>query len=72
MRLCRLTYGPVRLNDSPDVDFCGYTIPHPSEPKMHVRLQTRQGEHRMTLSLLWREYCFQNADYCASTTPTNW
>lgn len=29
---------------SPDVDFCGYTIPHPSEPKMHIRLQTRQGK----------------------------
>jgi DNA-directed RNA polymerases I and III subunit RPAC2 len=31
------------LSCSPDVDFCGYTIPHPSEPKMHVRLQTRAG-----------------------------
>uniref|UniRef100_M4B300 DNA-directed RNA polymerase RBP11-like dimerisation domain-containing protein n=1 Tax=Hyaloperonospora arabidopsidis (strain Emoy2) TaxID=559515 RepID=M4B300_HYAAE len=28
---------------TPDVEFCGYTIPHPSEPKMHVRLQSRQG-----------------------------
>ncbi|KAL4092969.1 hypothetical protein PRIC1_011958 [Phytophthora ramorum] len=27
----------------PDVDFCGYMIPHPSEPKMHMRLQTHQG-----------------------------
>ncbi|CAI5723101.1 unnamed protein product [Hyaloperonospora brassicae] len=31
------------LMRNPDVEFCGYTIPHPSEPKMHVRLQTRQG-----------------------------
>ncbi|CEG38170.1 dna-directed rna polymerases i and iii subunit rpac2-like [Plasmopara halstedii] len=31
------------LMRNPDVDFCGYTIPHPSEPKMHIRLQTRQG-----------------------------
>ncbi|GAB9469770.1 hypothetical protein Gpo141_00007038 [Globisporangium polare] len=31
------------LMRNPDVDFCGYTIPHPSEPKMHVRLQTRLG-----------------------------
>ena len=25
---------------SPDTQFCGYTIPHPSEPKMNMRLQT--------------------------------
>ncbi|KAL2828263.1 DNA-directed RNA polymerase [Aspergillus cavernicola] len=25
---------------SPDVEFCGYTIPHPSEPKMNLRIQT--------------------------------
>ena len=24
----------------PQVEFCGYTIPHPSEPKMHLRIQT--------------------------------
>mmetsp|Transcript_25017 Transcript_25017/g.75103 ORF Transcript_25017/g.75103 Transcript_25017/m.75103 type:complete len:131 (-) Transcript_25017:19-411(-) len=25
----------------PDTDFCGYSVPHPSEPYMNVRLQTR-------------------------------
>jgi DNA-directed RNA polymerases I and III subunit RPAC2 len=25
---------------SPDVELCAYTIPHPSEAKMHVRIQT--------------------------------
>ncbi|KAJ5933495.1 hypothetical protein N7454_005824 [Penicillium verhagenii] len=25
---------------NPAVDFCGYTIPHPSETKMHLRIQT--------------------------------
>lgn len=25
---------------SPDVEFCGYSIPHPSEPKMNIRVQT--------------------------------
>lgn len=25
---------------SPDVEFCGYTIPHPSEAKMNLRIQT--------------------------------
>lgn len=25
---------------SPDVEFCGYSIPHPSETKMNLRIQT--------------------------------
>jgi len=25
---------------NPDVEFCGYSIPHPSEAKMHLRIQT--------------------------------
>lgn len=25
------------------VDFCGYSIPHPSEAKIHFRIQTRDG-----------------------------
>lgn len=25
---------------SPDVEFCAYSIPHPSEPKMNIRIQT--------------------------------
>lgn len=25
---------------SPQVEFCGYTIPHPSENKMNLRIQT--------------------------------
>jgi DNA-directed RNA polymerase I and III subunit RPAC2 len=24
----------------PETDFCGYSVPHPYEPKMHVRIQT--------------------------------
>ncbi|CCI42655.1 unnamed protein product [Albugo candida] len=30
------------LMRNPQVEFCGYTIPHPSEPKMHLRLQTQK------------------------------
>ncbi|XP_039951048.1 probable DNA-directed RNA polymerases I and III subunit RPAC2 [Bactrocera neohumeralis] len=26
----------------PDVEFCGYTIPHPTESKMHFRIQSNQ------------------------------
>lgn len=29
---------------SPDVEFCAYAIPHPSEPKMNLRIQT-YGKH---------------------------
>ncbi|CEP20957.1 unnamed protein product [Cyberlindnera jadinii] len=25
---------------SPDVEFCGYSIPHPSETKLNIRIQT--------------------------------
>lgn len=25
----------------PETDFCGYSVPHPYEPKMNVRLQTK-------------------------------
>ncbi|KAI7880572.1 RBP11-like subunits of RNA polymerase [Lichtheimia hyalospora FSU 10163] len=28
------------INKNPQVDFCGYSIPHPSEAKMHMRIQT--------------------------------
>ena len=27
---------------NPDVDFCGYSIPHPSEAKIHMRIQSRR------------------------------
>lgn len=28
---------------SPEVSFCGYTVPHPAETKMHFRIQTKSG-----------------------------
>ncbi|KAI6714972.1 DNA-directed RNA polymerase I and III polypeptide [Diplocarpon mali] len=28
---------------SPDVEFCGYSIPHPSEELMNIRIQTYEG-----------------------------
>lgn len=27
---------------SEDVEFCGYTVPHPAESKMHFRIQSRE------------------------------
>lgn len=38
---------------SPQVTFCGYSIPHPSENKMNIRLQTTGNEFAMVcLTLL--------------------
>ena len=30
----------IVVANSPEVEFCGYSIPHPSEAKMNVRIQT--------------------------------
>jgi len=27
------------LTKNPKVEFCGYSVPHPSEPKIHLRIQ---------------------------------
>ncbi|KAK9870321.1 hypothetical protein WA026_006407 [Henosepilachna vigintioctopunctata] len=29
--------------NNPNVQFCGYTVPHPSESKMHLRIQMFKG-----------------------------
>jgi len=31
------------ITGSPDVEFCGYSIPHPSEALMNIRIQTYEG-----------------------------
>lgn len=30
---------------SDDVEFCGYSAPHPSEPKIHLRIQMHGKPH---------------------------
>lgn len=30
------------LMQDPQTEFCGYTVPHPSEPILHIRLQTSE------------------------------
>ncbi|KAK7084272.1 DNA-directed RNA polymerases I and III subunit RPAC2 [Halocaridina rubra] len=37
------------LMQNPDVSYCGYTVPHPMERKIHVRIQS---EKREALSIL--------------------
>lgn len=29
---------------SPNVIFCGYTVPHPAESRMHLRIQMSEGK----------------------------
>lgn len=31
---------PNSIHVSPEVELCGYSIPHPSEAKMNIRIQT--------------------------------
>lgn len=40
------------IKRSPDVEFCGYSIPHPSEAKMNLRIQTwgRDRSHFVRMS----------------------
>ncbi|CAH0561287.1 unnamed protein product [Brassicogethes aeneus] len=32
------------ISSYPDVLFCGYTVPHPAESKMHFRIQMKKGK----------------------------
>lgn len=34
------SYFTIFIIFSPDVNFCGYTVPHPADTKMHLRIQT--------------------------------
>ncbi|XP_034936985.1 probable DNA-directed RNA polymerases I and III subunit RPAC2 [Chelonus insularis] len=41
------TFGNVLrsiISQYPDVQFCGYTVPHPAETKMHFRIQMHRGK----------------------------
>ncbi|GLV35632.1 RNA polymerase I and III subunit D [Carabus blaptoides fortunei] len=31
------------ISSYPEVQFCGYTVPHPAESKMHFRIQMQKG-----------------------------
>ncbi|CAH1103892.1 unnamed protein product [Psylliodes chrysocephalus] len=32
------------ISSYPEVQFCGYTVPHPAESKMHFRIQMHNGK----------------------------
>ena len=50
--------GLVLTGGSPDVEFCGYSIPHPSEAKMNIRIQS----YGMSLSCFRSEKDFGVVD----------
>ncbi|CAO1428833.1 unnamed protein product [Diamesa hyperborea] len=33
----------------PDVEFCGYTVPHPAESKMHFRIQAQSNKRAIDI-----------------------
>ncbi|KAL4759931.1 DNA-directed RNA polymerase core subunit RPC19 [Aspergillus foveolatus] len=37
---------------NPEVEFCGYTIPHPSESKMNIRIQTYETDSTTAVEAL--------------------
>ncbi len=56
---------------SPKVNFCGYSIPHPSEPKMNMRLQTAGTQLRPLplLRCLSPSPCSRTAETSAKPPP---
>jgi DNA-directed RNA polymerase I and III subunit RPAC2 len=40
----------VLLSSHPDVEFVGYSIPHPSETRMNLRIQTTGADTNQVLS----------------------
>ena len=40
------------LMRQPETDFCGYSVPHPYEPKMNVRLQTTKELGKTSIQVL--------------------
>lgn len=50
-----------QLNATPNVDFAGYSVPHPSEPLVHLRVQTKGGKLADEAVV---EACSEVADIC--------
>lgn len=54
------------LNQDPRVAFCGYSVPHPSENKVNVRLQTTGESSRV----VFRDALHDLADMCEHVRET--
>lgn len=46
--------GVANCSHSPDVEFCAYAIPHPSEDKMNLRIQT-YGKYWHMISIFYSQ-----------------
>lgn len=51
------------------MEFCGYSVPHPVEAKMHLRIQTKVAVHAMWL--IDRRKCHSNPDQGSEEFPAN-
>ena len=40
------------LTQQKETDFCGYSVPHPYEPKMNIRLQTYEHQQISSIDVL--------------------
>eukprot|EP00127_Corallochytrium_limacisporum_P000264 Clim_evm11s9 gene=Clim_evmTU11s9 len=58
---------------NPNVEFCGYTMPHPSEPKLHLRIQTKPDTQTPTEALnTGLENLMQLTDHVSQTFDDAW
>lgn len=52
------------LSQTASVEFAGYAVPHPSEPIVHIRVQTVDKEHHSAVDAL-KEACVTLQEQCA-------
>ena len=58
----------IHLNTfSPDVVFCGYTVPHPAEQKMHFRIQATEETKAIEVLRRGLKDLFQICDHTLAT-----
>lgn len=55
---------------SPDTEFCGYTIPHPSEERVALRIQTRNGVSATSILRKGLKDLMQVCDHLSGTLET--
>ena len=57
------------LMQNADVEFAGYSVPHPSEPVVHIRVQTNKKSNATAVDAL-KEGCATLYDQCAYVLET--
>lgn len=54
----------------PDVEFCGYTVPHPTENKMHFRIQANTKSKALDILKRGLEDLYNICDHTLETFET--